>query len=101
MSHPSSAPIKGLALHTLIWLACAGMLALDMPPWLALGCGWLATLLLVWLRRDAHPAPARPEPVPTPDRQRTQNAVDEHLGTLQAHAGQRASRSKEEEWEEF
>ncbi|WP_271411118.1 methyl-accepting chemotaxis protein [Pseudomonas sp. Q1-7] len=90
MPHPSSAPIKGLALHALIWLACAGMLALDMPPWLALGSGWLATLLLVWLQSDAHPAPAqaRQEPVPAPDWQRAQNAVDEHLGTLQAHAGQ-------------
>ncbi|MDH4870277.1 methyl-accepting chemotaxis protein [Pseudomonas sp. BN515] len=92
MPHPSPAnPIKGLALHSLTWLACAGMVAVGLPVWLVLGGGWLASLLLVWLQLDARPrgTPADAQPtVEAPDWQRAQHAVDEHLGTLQAHAGQ-------------
>ncbi|WP_455429670.1 methyl-accepting chemotaxis protein [Metapseudomonas resinovorans] len=92
MSHPSSTnPIKGLALHSLIWLACAGMVAVGLPAWLAFAGGWLASLLLVWLQREArvHAAQANAQPVvATPDWQQTQDALDEQLGTLQAHAGQ-------------
>ncbi|MFC4862809.1 MULTISPECIES: methyl-accepting chemotaxis protein [unclassified Pseudomonas] len=91
MSHPSSAnPIKGLALHSLIWLACAGMVAVDLPVWLVLGGGWLASLLLTWLQRESRPraTQATTHPIVAPDWQQAQNAVDEHLGTLQAHAGQ-------------
>ncbi|MBD2836178.1 methyl-accepting chemotaxis protein [Pseudomonas sp. JM0905a] len=92
MPHPSTAnPIKGLALHSLTWLACAGMVAVGLPTWLALGGGWLASLLLVWLQFDARPrgTPADAQStVEAPDWQRAQHALDEHLGTLQAHAGQ-------------
>ncbi len=91
MSHPSPAnPIKGLALHSLIWLACAGMVALDLPVWLALGGGWLASLLLTWLQHESRPqaAQAQVPAVMAPDWQQAQDAVDEHLGTLQAHARQ-------------
>lgn len=52
MSTPSSAnaSLQDLALHSLVWLACGGMLAAGLPEWLALGAGWVASLLLVWLR---------------------------------------------------
>ncbi|BAN47124.1 methyl-accepting chemotaxis protein [Metapseudomonas resinovorans] len=90
MSHQSSA-FKGLALHSLIWLACAGMVAVHLPLWLALGGGWLASLLLLWLQRDGRPQalPANAQPaLAEPDWQRARDALDEQLGTLQAHAGQ-------------
>ncbi|WP_044871674.1 methyl-accepting chemotaxis protein [Pseudomonas sp. LFM046] len=92
MSQPLSAnTVKALALHSLIWLACAGMIAVGLPLWLALAGGWLASLLLTWLLRDTRAAATEASMqtvAATPDWQRAQDALDEQLGTLQAHAGQ-------------
>ncbi len=126
MSHPSSAnPLKGLALHSLVWLACAGLLAFDVPVWLALGGGWLASLSLIWLLRGPHPETTQASLQPAAKAPDSQHARNDQLGTLKAHAGQpaaapgsarqpptqsqpappprggRNARSKEEEWEEF
>ncbi|MDH4557844.1 methyl-accepting chemotaxis protein [Pseudomonas sp. BN417] len=92
MSHSSSVnACKGLALHSLVWLACAGMLALDLPAWPALGGGWLASLLLVWLQRETASvatAASQQQPTAAPDWRQAQDALDDQLGTLQAHTGQ-------------
>jgi methyl-accepting chemotaxis protein len=92
MSHPSSAnAVKGLALHSLVWLACASMLVLGLPAWLVLGGGWLASLLLAWLQRETATlaaAASQQQPTAAPDWRQAQDALDDQLGTLQAHAGQ-------------
>jgi methyl-accepting chemotaxis protein len=92
MSQPSSAHlVQGLALHSLIWLTAAGLLALGLPLWAVLGGGWLASLSLVALLRHGAARQRADTATPAlaaPDWQAAQDALDEQLGTLQAHAGQ-------------
>ena len=94
MSKPSpvNASQQDLALHSLVWLACIGMLAAGLPGWLTLGAGWVTSLVLLWLRSQARShaesTTCDARPPATPDWPQARDAINDQLGHVQAHAGQ-------------